>query len=362
MTVASHDLRQPLHALGLHVDYLNKRLQKSEHFELLNNITESVQNLNKLIEWLFDITKIESGNIEVHKQNFSLNEMLLRLTSELRPLALRRNLTLRRIDTSIAVNSDPVLIELVIRNLVANAIRYTQNGKVLLGCRRRPNGFVEVQVVDTGRGIPETELSNIFNEFYQVDIEGPRDSHSLGLGLYFVKRLCMLLNHEIQVHSIFNQGSTFGLLLPVTQQQPPVETNHKPVIFSPSPNTKVVVIDDDLATLQGMERLLVEWGYEALCGDSITKVLALLKDKGKAPDLIISDYHLEDGTTGIDAIAQLRKIFATDITGIIITGDTRLYKDSLEMSAVAVVHKPLNPIQLRSIVQRLLAMNSEKCG
>jgi CheY-like chemotaxis protein len=258
------------------------------------------------------------------------------------------------VPSSAWVRSDPILLERILLNLVSNAVRYTSSGGVIVGCRRAGDRL-RIDVCDSGIGIPKDQQRDIFSEFYQVETPGRRQRDGLGLGLAIVDRLCTLLHHPIGVSSTPGKGSRFSVSVPVaaariSAAEPP---SRETVTADPLRGKLVVVIDDDALVLEGTGGLLKSWGCRVVtAGSGYDALAALNSDK---PNLIISDFRLKDGRTGIEAIAQLRSSFQADIPAFLISGDIlpeRLFE--AKASGHQLLHKPVSPMTLRTVMSRRL--------
>jgi CheY-like chemotaxis protein len=255
------------------------------------------------------------------------------------------------------VRTDAILLERILLNLVSNAVRYTSRGGVVVGCRRRGDS-VRIEVWDSGIGVAEGEHRSIFGEFYQVDAPLPSQRAGLGLGLSIVDGLCRLLGHPIELASRPGKGSRFAVSVPLAAARQAVAAPATlEAIANPARDKLIVVIDDDALVLDGMRGLLQGWGCRVVTADSHDAALAGLAahhQQGR-PNLVISDYFLANGTTGIDAIERLRAAFAGPIPAFLISGDTtRERMREADESGLPLLHKPVNPMALRSMVNRLL--------
>jgi two-component system, sensor histidine kinase len=254
------------------------------------------------------------------------------------------------------VRSDFILLERILLNLVSNAVRYTRKGGVLLGCRHR-GVFLRIDVCDSGIGIAEDQRKNIFGEFYQIAGPERLDNRSgLGLGLAIVERLGRLLDHPIELTSRIGRGSRFSVSVPIVRA--PAETapvSRAATSFDPLNGKFVLVIDDDERVLESMRGLLRGWGCRVTTADSGVAALSALADQGEGPDLIVSDYRLANGSTGISAIEQVRRAVGAPIPAILVTGDTgpERLRDATA-SGLQLLHKPVPPMTLRALLSRLL--------
>jgi len=254
------------------------------------------------------------------------------------------------------VSSDPILLERILLNLVSNAVRYTARGGVVVGCRRRGTNL-RIDVCDTGAGIPEEQRERIFGEFYQLAGPDPDRNSGLGLGLAIVDRLGQLLGHPVELNSRLGHGSRFSVLAPLVAQPNAAREMQVPslAIVDPARGRRVVVIDDDRLVLDGMRGILQSWGCQVQTATSDAAALANVAKNGGKPDLIISDYRLADGKTGIQAVEQLREAVAAPVPAFIITGDTA--PERLREASAAgfhLLHKPVSPMALRAMLNRLL--------
>jgi signal transduction histidine kinase/CheY-like chemotaxis protein len=357
-TAASHDLRQPLHAMGLFAEALRQRVHDPEVAQLVNSINESVDALEGLFSELLDITRIDSGGIQVHAQHFVVGDILRKLRLHFEPSAFEKGLALRLRGEKRAVLGDPLLVERILRNLVSNAIRYTDDGSVLVSCRQRGDRAL-LQVWDTGVGIREQERPRIFEEFYQVPNSvavSPEQRKGLGLGLAIVKRLAGLMDAPLTVRSRPGHGTVFSLELPLGQSQRVVA----PVIPGKGPTRLtlagrlIVVVEDEPAVRAGLEVLLRGWGADIVSFDSVAESAQWAAASDPAvfkPDLLIVDYRLEEGKTGVDAITVLRSRFGAAVPAILVTGSTMTGHDKeAQLHDFHLLIKPVVPNKLRAMI------------
>jgi CheY-like chemotaxis protein/anti-sigma regulatory factor (Ser/Thr protein kinase) len=255
------------------------------------------------------------------------------------------------------VHSDAILLERIMSNLVSNAIRYSTAGGIVVGCRRRGDGL-RVEVWDTGPGIPEDQQQNIFSEFYRLDKSNQDQRGGLGLGLAIVDRLCRLLGHSVELNSTLGRGSCFAVTVPMVSG--PIGGTKPKVLatrtrFNACSGKLVVVIDDDPLVLQGMGGLMQSWGCGVVTGNTHSAALAKLVQHDHPPDVIISDYHLRDGTTGVEAIARLRTALSAPIPAFLMSGDTE--SDPLrdaDANGYPLLHKPIDPPALYATLTQVL--------
>jgi signal transduction histidine kinase/CheY-like chemotaxis protein len=353
---ASHDLRQPVHALGLFVGALRGVGMPDEGLRLIDQLDASLIGLDNLFRALLDISRLDAGVVDVRRQVFALQPLLQRVTQDYAALASEKVVALVLHPTSLAADSDPVLVERILRNLVENAVRYTDQGRVVVGCRRAGR-VVRLEVWDTGRGIADHERHSIFREFYQIRGDGHETRGGLGLGLAIVRRLTLALDCPLTVRSRPDRGSCFSLALPrATRLADEHAAAALPAV--PPPVLRrgfIVIIDDDAAIRSAMVSLLTTWGHRVLAGASGTAVIGPLADCPERPDLIISDYRLSHEESGIEVILRLRGEYNEDIPAMLITGETRPEQlQEAHRSGFLVLHKPVPNSQLRAAIGNLL--------
>lgn len=351
---ASHDLRQPLHALSLFVAALKARNQQPETQTLIDNIEASTAAMELLFNALLDISRLDAGTIETHPQHFPLQKLLRDLEQQFRALAEEKGLRLRFRPCDVTLYSDPLLIERILGNLVANAIRYTDDGGVLVGCRRRGR-LLRISVVDTGRGIPPDQQEAVFQEFVQLHNPARDRSKGLGLGLAIVSRLGRLLGHRVDLQSRPDHGSVFSIDVPlgdarlIAPPAPPVPPTRLPA------DALVLLVDDESAILRGMAELFDHWGIDLVTAHSASEAEHWLASLDRVPDVIVSDYRLPDDTDGLAVIQRLRRKFGHDIPAILVTGDTA--PDTIlriTRAGIPMLHKPLRPAKLRALLTHLI--------
>jgi signal transduction histidine kinase/CheY-like chemotaxis protein len=356
LATASHDLRQPLHALGLFAAQLRQRPSEDDRGQIVERINEAVAAMNELFNALLDISKLDAGALAPNVTEFPIAQVLKRIESTFAGAAREKHLSLRLSPCDAWVRSDPVLLERILLNLVSNAVRYTSKGGVIVGCRRRGDRL-RVEVWDTGAGIPPDQRETIFSEFYRLGNRGADEGIGLGLGLAIVDRLCRLLGHSIELTSAVGKGSRFSIVAPLVAPQTIVAEAPRPihVALEASKGKLIVVLDDDPLALDGMGGLLRSWGCRVVSGDSLASALKGLAADDRLPDLIISDYHLPDGRTGIEAIERLRAKFGLPIPAFLISGDT--HSEPLREARAGgylLLHKPVEPLTLRATLSRML--------
>lgn len=354
---ASHDLRQPVAAIGLITDLLRVQVTDPKVRGLADRLTRAVRSMESLLKGLLDLSRLDSGTVEVQRQRVQLQTLLDAVASHEAEAARQKGLQLRVRRTHAIAWTDPVLLEQVLRNLVGNAIRHTQQGGVLVGVRRRggPAGVWDVQVWDTGPGIRPEDQPRIFEAFVQLGNPGRERSQGLGLGLAIVQRAAHLLQHPLRVQSQVGRGSCFTVSLPSASQTigtasaaPP---NSEPARLD---GRRVLVVEDDEALGESLVLWLRSWGLDAVAGRSLGWVRA------QAPqhwDMVVSDHRLPDGN-GRDVIGHLRR-HQPGLPGLIITGDTSPQQlAELAASGLPVLHKPFRAEDLRDLLSQGMSRSS----
>jgi signal transduction histidine kinase len=352
LAAASHDLRQPLHALGLFIAQLRGHMKSAEGGRLVERIDAAVLAMNELFNALLDISKLDAGVLAANIVEFPVAQLLRRIDSTFADAAREKGLSFQLVNSSAWARSDPILLERIVLNLVSNAVRYTAAGTIVVGCRRRGDAL-HIEVWDSGPGIPEDQQRNIFGEFYRL--AGENTHGGLGLGLAIVDRYCNLLGHPIRLVSTVGKGSRFSVAVPMAAAR--VEIAELPGVTMAVDATRgklVVVIDDDALVLDSMGGLLRNWGCRVVAAATPDEVLVDL-DPGERPDLIICDYRLANGESGIAAIADLRKAYETPVPAFIMSGDTtpERLREARE-SGHLLLHKPVRAMALRAMINRLL--------
>lgn len=354
---AAHDLRQPLQAMAIFVGALKEHATQAQE-PLLQKLEQVVENLNLMFTDLLDISKLESRMTRIPKQQIAIQPLLARIYDEFEALANEKRIELRLYNRDLTVYSNANMLERIIRNMLSNAIRYTRTGGVLIGCRKRANA-VWIEVWDTGRGIPQEKLGEIFNEFVQIQEEDSESSKGVGLGLFIVKRLAQLLDHSILVTSQLRRGTMFRIIAP-TERAPLAQPLEAPL---PPPTTviqatrlpgKVLLLDDDDTVRLALKQLLKSWGCEVRDWSRLEDAEETLRREPAAIDLIISDFQLDPQRNGLDAIAALRQQLGANTPAMLITGaqEPELI-EQIEQSQTPWLRKPVRPAKLRAMMQAL---------
>ncbi len=363
LAAASHDLRQPLHALGLYVAALAARARDAEWRPLVSHVESAANALELQFAQLIDLSRLDAGALVPECSDVALAGLLGRIRAEFAPQAAARGLSFAIVPTRLAVRSDPELLGRIVGNLVANAIRYTNRGGVVVGARRCRNR-VAIDVVDTGPGIAPAHRQRIFEEFYQV-----RDTaavtparRGMGLGLAIVRRFADLLEHEIALVSREGSGSRFRVLVPrSTMPPPPAHRAPRPAARREPPGglpfamRVVAVVDDDPATVDAMRTLFETWGASVVGGDTVDALLAGIGVLERYPDLVVADLRLAGDGSGIDAVRQLRHELGLPVPAIIVSGDTGTRADGeARRAGMMLLRKPVVAATLEAAATALM--------
>jgi signal transduction histidine kinase len=356
LAAASHDLRQPLHALGLFVAQLHGRVRANERRRIVARVDAALSAMNELFNALLDISKLDAGVLTPSITEFPVAKLLDRVETTFTGAAREKGLSLRVVSNSAWVCSDFILLERVVFNLVSNAVRYTSSGGVLVGCRKRGINL-QIEVWDTGPGVPQDQQQNIFGEFYRLGAPGDDGRSGLGLGLAIVDRLCRLLDHSVRLTSTLGKGSCFCVTVPQVAARLKISDSPAPAhpFMDVSERKLVVVIEDDPLVLDGMCGLFRSWGYQLLVAGTDDEALAGIANPNHPPALIVSDYHLPGGKTGIDVIEALRRTFSAEIPAFLVSGDiSPELLGKARASGYHLLHKPVDPMKLRAMVSYVL--------
>lgn len=360
LAAASHDLRQPVHALGLFASVAKRLTAEPERELVIDQIEASVGSLTALFNSLLDISRLDAGVLQPQIKTMLLAPMLQRLVSEYAAVADEKKIELRFRCSSLAIHTDPLLFEQITRNLMSNALRYTESGGVLITGRKR-GGCARIEVWDTGIGIPREKQAQVFDEFYQIGNPERDRRHGVGLGLSIVKRITALLQHPMHLTSRVGRGSRFSIDVPLEAN--PIEEiplssredyDNESVLFG----VVIIVIDDEVDILVAISLLLKQWGCLVITADSSVQASLELQAEGVTPDIILSDYRLRDDETGITAIRTLQSTFGPNIPALLVTGDTSVNQlPDNATSGIEVLHKPLNAERLKQALIEKLTSN-----
>ncbi len=357
LAAASHDLRQPLHALGLYTAALAAHACEAPWRPLVTNVQNAVEALEAQFAQLLDLSRLEAGALTPERSRVALAPLLARVAAEWRPQAAAKGLVLRFVPTRLAVDSDAALLERMVRNLVANAVRYTTQGGIVIGGRRR-GMLVSVVVADTGRGIADEHRDRIFEEFYQV--KGGGDAMpapaGMGLGLAIVRRLARLLAHDIAVVSTVGRGSCFRIDAPRTADAAHAFAGRASPGHPTLKDALVAVVDDDPASVDAMTELFSVWGATVVGGRDTPTLLAALGRWARYPDLVVADLRLDNGESGIVAVRALRDELGFAVPALIVSGDTSAAAERAARAAgMTLLGKPVVATVLEAVATALVA-------
>lgn len=357
LAAASHDLRQPMHALGLFVSELAQHTHAPESRRLVQRIAASAEAMDNLLDSLLDISKLDAGVLQPNPRPFALQPVIERIAAEQRPAAEERELRLKARPTSYWTYTDPVLFERIITNLVSNAIRYTASGSILIACRKRGDK-VRVEVRDSGVGIPKESQDIIFQEFIQLDNAERARVKGLGLGLAIVRRLAALLGHALKLNSAPGRGSVFAIEMQSAAPEHEPELSAHARAPGDLKGLHVALVDDDPLARAGMESLLRSWGCRMMSAESPDVLLKMMTLSTSPLDLMISDFRLHGEHHGIDVIHAARGKLGPGLPAILISGDTGTETLRLAQQAgIPLLHKPVRPARLRALIHRLIGNN-----
>ncbi|MEP1469532.1 MAG: hybrid sensor histidine kinase/response regulator [Halieaceae bacterium] len=355
LAAASHDLRQPLYALTLFTSALEERVSSPEDLRITRQITRSADSLQSLFDALLDISKLDAGTIDTQKSDFLLAGIIDKMAFEFDTQAAQHKLTIDWPIQSFAVHSNPILLEQILRNYVANALRYTPKGGIQVSCTPRED-CIEICVSDTGIGIAIEDQRAIFDEFYQLGNPERDRQKGLGLGLSIVKRAAEQLGHRIDLKSEPGRGSEFSVSVSRALENISIANENSAESHTPSISTQplILVIDDEESIREGLQELLGQWGCDVIAGGNTAEVILQLDAIQRQPHGIISDYRLQDGQTGLEAIDSIHKHCGDTIPALIVTGDTEQgLLITLKASGHQVLHKPVPPAKLRAFLRSL---------
>ncbi|WP_158817797.1 ATP-binding protein [Methylocapsa sp. S129] len=362
LAAASHDLRQPIHALGLFVGALRATRLPAEAIRLVEQIEASAAAMDGLFSSLLDISRLDAGIVQARRQSFAIQPLLDRICRDYGEEAKAKSILLVTHPCSAIVRTDPVLMERILRNLIANAVRYTMRGRVVVGCRRR-QGAIRAEIWDTGPGIPDAQQEKVFQEYFQLENPERDRAKGLGLGLAIVRRLTNLLDSELALRSQPGRGSCFSVAIPLASGAPDYgESPDERFIGAPVLGL-VLVVEDEAAIRDGMASLLTSWGYGVVTAGSGDEMLAELAQCPDRPALIICDYRLRASENGIEVIERLRSEYNEAIPAMLITGDTA--EDRLkeaQASGLPLLHKPVSNSKLRAAIANLIAASGADDG
>lgn len=358
LAAASHDLLQPLNAARLLISTLRERKLPETEQVLVERTHQALEGAEDLLTDLLDISRLDQAAVKPDIAPYRLDELLGPLVSEFQSVAQAAGLNLRVRMADYAISTDLRLMTRILRNFLSNACRYTDEGSILLGARRRGE-MLRLEVWDTGRGIAADRLDSIFLEFNQLDVGRAADRKGVGLGLAIVERIARILGYKVGVYSLPGRGSMFSIEVPISREVPlPMSQSvPQPGTGNPLPGRRLLVIDNEVSILESMSALLGQWGCDVLTATDEASALAALR--GQAPELILADYHLDHAVVGCDVVRHLREHFHQNIPAVIITADrTDHCRRALQRLNAPLLNKPVKPGKLRAVLSQLLGTSA----
>ena len=351
LAAVGHDILQPLNAARLYSSTLIERLQDEEDQEFAANVNQSLDSVEDILGAVLAISHLDASPDVIKPSAISLNRVFEQLKHEFHPIAEKENLQLVFVKTSVVVRTDPSLLKRLLQNLISNALKYTIEGKVLIGCRLRENK-VSIEILDTGIGIAREDQPSVFKEFKRLP-EGVNTASGLGLGLSIVERISTRLGCQVEIESIPARGTRIQVIMERTAD---IAANFvkpadlKVVVNNLIPNIKVLCVDNDPIVLKGLSSLLLQWKCLVFTAASSTTAVQLIKDKNLAPDIILMDYHLND-ETGLEAIRQIRLVVGENVPAVLVTAErSRSLKQQAKQLNLTYITKPVKPAALRSVL------------
>lgn len=354
LAAASHDLLQPLNAARLLISTLRERPLPEAEKGLVERTHQALEGAEDLLTDLLDISRLDQAAVKPDVALYRLDELFGPLVSEFRTVADAAGLKLRARIADYAISTDLRLMTRILRNFLSNACRYTDEGRILLGARRRGD-HLRLEVWDTGRGIAADRLQAIFLEFNQLDVGRAADRKGVGLGLAIVERIAKILGYRVEVRSWPGRGSMFSIDVPIGEAMPlPIhQAAPQPGAGNPLPGRRLLVLDNEVSILESMGALLGQWGCEVVTATD--QAGALLALQGRAPELILADFHLDHGVVGCEVVRHLHEHFGAAIPAVIITADrSDQCRRSLNKLGAPLLNKPVKPGKLRAVLSQLL--------
>lgn len=358
LATASHDLRQPLQALSLLNGTMRRMVKEGPLTEALAQEEQAIGAMSRLLNTLLDVSKLESGAIKPEITDFKVAALFAEMRTEFAALAANKGLRLEVEECADRVHSDPSLVGQVMRNLLANAIKYTREGRVRLRCQH-DEALVRLEVLDTGVGIPPAELARIYDDFYQIGVSANTSRDGYGLGLSIVSRIVELLQLKLDVESEVGKGTVFALSLPASQSTADVRASSTEAATAKATaaaavRVHVLLVEDDVRVRKASRMLLKVEGYDVTTAGSLSEAVAAAK-ANPGIRLLVTDYHLGADETGVQVIAALRGQLGASLPAVLVTGDTSSAVHDLESdSKLRVASKPINPDQLLALLSELV--------
>ena len=352
---ASHDLRQPLNAMQMYIAALQSKVKDKEILRIIEDINSVSMSTARLLNALLDVSELEVGAIKPRFESFSVNNMLISIFQSFLPLAKDKGLNFRVVPSSLYVRSDPALLERILGNFMSNAIRYTNKGSVLIGCRKRGDKVV-IEVWDTGCGISDDQMSLIYEDFYQIENKERDRGKGLGLGLALAKRLSESLEHKIVSKSTFGSGSCFSVLVNIGEKTVDENQDESFMNIMNLSGVNILLVEDDMDVLKATKQLLESWGCKVKTARNKDEVMNLIKENPyDNPDIILADNRLPGDASGIDITYLIQEKLQASIPCVIMTGDVeRNHVQSIIDKGFPVLLKPIQPAKFRAMLSHLI--------
>ena len=352
---ASHDLRQPLNAMQMYIAALQSKVKDKEILRIIEDINSVSISTARLLNALLDVSELEVGAIKPRFESFSVNNMLISIFQSFLPLAKDKGLNFRVVPSSLYVRSDPALLERILGNFMSNAIRYTNKGSVLIGCRKRGDKVV-IEVWDTGCGISDDQMSLIYEDFYQIENKERDRGKGLGLGLALAKRLSESLEHKIVSKSTFGSGSCFSVLVNIGEKTVDENQDESFMNIMNLSGANILLVEDDMDVLKATKQLLESWGCKVKTARNKDEVMNLIKENPyDNPDIILADNRLPGDASGIDITYLIQEKLQASIPCVIMTGDVeRNHVQSIIDQGFPVLLKPIQPAKFRAMLSHLI--------
>ena len=352
---ASHDLRQPLNAMQMYIAALQSKVKDKEIMRIIEDINSVSISTARLLNALLDVSELEVGAIKPRFESFSVNNMLISIFQSFLPLAKDKGLNFRVVPSSLYVRSDPALLERILGNFMSNAIRYTNKGSVLIGCRKRGDKVV-IEVWDTGCGISDDQMSLIYEDFYQIENKERDRGKGLGLGLALAKRLSESLEHKIVSKSTFGSGSCFSVLVNIGEKTVDENQDESFMNIMNLSGANILLVEDDMDVLKATKQLLESWGCKVKTARNKDEVMNLIKENPyDNPDIILADNRLPGDSSGIDITYLIQEKLQASIPCVIMTGDVeRNHVQSIIDQGFPVLLKPIQPAKFRAMLSHLI--------
>jgi len=352
---ASHDLRQPLNAMQMYIAALQSKVKDKEILRIIEDINSVSISTARLLNALLDVSELEVGAIKPRKEVFSVNNILISIFQSFLPLAKDKELDFRVVPSSLYVESDPALLERILGNFMSNAIRYTDKGSVLIGCRKRGDK-VSIEVWDTGCGISDDQMSLIYEDFYQVENKERDRGKGLGLGLALAKRLADSIKHTIDSKSRLGSGSYFSVNVDLAENKAEINNDEILMNIMNLSGINILLVEDDIDVLKATKQLLESWGCKVKTARNKDEVMNLIdEDPYTNPDIILADNRLPGDASGIDITYLIQEKLQTSIPCVIMTGDVeRSHVQSIIDQGFPVLLKPIQPAKFRAMLSHLI--------